>query len=93
MSELILYTETQRDELEQELAQVANKRELAERHNHGINVIAYWLVKENVCTIWVQDERTNSASEFVVPNDEVFSVVLPPVCKQKRRRFEVRAKE
>lgn len=68
--ELIPYTESRRDEVELELA---NKRELAERHSQGIQVIAYWLVKQNVCTIWVSDERTNVAAEFEVPNEEVMS--------------------
>lgn len=69
--ELVPYTETRRDQLEQELAAMANRRELDYRTNNGITVIAYWLVKENVCTIWVQDERTNSSCEFPVANEEV----------------------
>jgi hypothetical protein len=69
--ELIPYTETRRDQLEIELAEMANKRELDHRTNNGITVIAYWLVEQNVTTIWVHDERTNSAREFEVPPDEV----------------------
>jgi hypothetical protein len=69
--ELIPYTETRRDQLEQELAAMANKKEINERHNNGIQVIAYWLVAENVTTIWVHDERTNSAVEFEVDPAEV----------------------
>lgn len=69
--EMVPYTETRRDRVEQELAAMANKRELLERKNNGIQVIAYYLVAENVTTIWVRDERTNSAAEFQVPPAEV----------------------
>lgn len=69
--ELIPYTETRRDRLEAELARQANKRELNERFNNGIQVIAYWLVAENVTTIWVYDEQTQSGCEFEVPKDKV----------------------
>lgn len=69
--ELIPYTEHQRDELELELAEMANKLEINERHSNGIQVIAYFLVAENVTTIWVYDERLKGGVEFEVPPDEV----------------------
>lgn len=69
--ELIPYTETRRDQLERELTAMANKKEINERHNNGIQVIAYWLVAENVTTIWVYDERVNSGVEFEVPHNKV----------------------
>lgn len=71
MNELMPYSEVERDRAEQRLALEANKKELLVRRNNGIHVIAYWLMKENVCTIWLLDERTNSSVEFPVPNDEV----------------------
>lgn len=69
--ELMPYTEAQRDHVEVQLASQANKREIDFRQSDGITVIAYWLMKENVCLIYVQDDRTNSAAEFSVPSEEV----------------------
>lgn len=76
--EMVRYTETHRDQLELELAEQADKLVLNERYNNGIKVIAYWLRKENICTIWLQDERTNSACEFAVPNQEVMDWFTHP---------------
>ena len=45
------------------------KRELMERHDSTTQVIAYWMVLENICTIFVHDGK--QAVEFVVPNEEV----------------------
>jgi len=76
--ELLPYTETRRDQLELELAAMANKRELNHRTNNGITVIAYWLMAENVTTIWVHDERVNAACEFEVPHDQVMEYFTHP---------------
>lgn len=56
---------------DQELNSLSNRLEINRRSNNGITVVAYWLMKENVCLIFVHDRATNDASEFVVPNDEV----------------------
>jgi hypothetical protein len=72
MEALPEYSEVQRDRLEEQLAAEANKLELDSRHSNGITVIAYWLKAENQCLIFVHDERTDSACEFVVSNDEVY---------------------
>lgn len=69
--ELEPYTEVRRDKLEDELAAAANKRELSYRYSNGIKVIAYWMVLENITTIYLEDERNNAACEFSVPPDEV----------------------
>lgn len=69
--ELLPYTELDPDEFRREVEQIDNKRELNRRSNNGITVIAYWLMRENVCLIFVHDARTNDATEFIVPNDEV----------------------
>lgn len=73
MSEILPYTseEIYRDQIEENLAVEANKKDLLERNSNGIHVIAYWMVKENVCTIWVEDARVKRSCEFTVPNDEV----------------------
>lgn len=69
-TELVPYTETDRDELEQMLTEQANKVNLRERAANGMRVILYHLMKENITLIYCQDERTNSAAEFEVPNSE-----------------------
>lgn len=88
--ELLPYTEAQRDAFEVQKAIEANKRELLERHSQGIQVIAYWLVKENVCTIFVRDERTNSSCEFPVANDEVSHWFEHPFAHKDAKFPEVR---
>jgi hypothetical protein len=79
MSELVkydgdlAYSEYERDRAEERLADEKKKRELLYRRNHGITVIASWLVEQNVVTIWVHDERVNDSAEFIVPNSEVLT--------------------
>ena len=66
--ELVPYTE---HDIDSELADLTNKREINGRNSNGIQVIAYFLVAENVTTIWVYDERVGGGCEFEVPKDEV----------------------
>lgn len=75
---LVPYSETQRDLLEQQLADDANKREINRRAGNGITVVAYWLMRERVALIYVHDTRTNSASEFEVPPAEVMEHFIHP---------------
>lgn len=97
VSELAPYTpeESYRDSVEAQLAVEANRREINERHSNGIRVVAYWLMKENICLIFVHDERANQASEFVVPNDEVAEWFIHPFAHRDNTipRYEQRSND
>lgn len=80
MSELIRYSEAQRDELEDELA---NKREINRRSANGITVVAYWLMREQVALIFVHDAQTNGSVEFPVPPGEVMEWFNHPFANQQ----------
>lgn len=79
--ELMPYSlqEAHRDDVEQRLAREANKREINYRQSGGYTVIAYWLMKENVCSIYVEDEYTHASVEYEVPNYEVGVWFLHPL--------------
>lgn len=70
--ELLPHTdsERERDIVEQRLALEANKINLMERHSSGMRVILYYLLRQSVCLIYCEDERTHSAAEFPVPNNQ-----------------------
>lgn len=75
MSEaLVVWDETQVKQIEQ----VPVKRELLERHTGGVQVIVYWLKKENIISLSLVDEQNNSACEFVIPNDKVMDYFQHP---------------
>lgn len=78
MSELVPYTEARRDEVERELAEIDNKKELIRRSSNGITVIAYWHKAEDVVSLYVHDAGTNGSTEFLVPNDEVMEWFTHP---------------
>lgn len=65
------YTESYRDQVEADLAVERNKRELLERYSNPWRILAYYMVRERVCTIYIEDTSQNVAVEFVVPNDQV----------------------
>jgi hypothetical protein len=68
VSELIKYEANQ---LNKEADALANKREINRRDGDGLTVIAYWLVRENIVLIQVDDKHTKSSAEFIAPNDQV----------------------
>jgi hypothetical protein len=63
--ELVPYTESQRDAIEEGLL----NKELAHRRDHGIEVFLYWHSKNNVLSIFVTDVSANQSQSFTVPND------------------------
>ena len=73
-SEIMVWDETQVKQVEA----LPIKRELLERHSSGIQVIVYWLKQNNVVTLSLIDEDSNSGCEFVIPNDEVMEWFAHP---------------
>lgn len=71
--ELMPYTETRRDQVEADLAAAANRREINYRESGTYRIYAFWLVKENVCLIYIEDKSNNTGVEYQVPNNEMGS--------------------
>lgn len=65
------YTETHRDIVEERLLSEHNKKELDQRYSAPWTIIAYYLVKEQVCTIYIHDDSLKVSVEYVVPGDKL----------------------
>lgn len=79
VTELPPYTETRRDYVERRLSAAANKRQLLERFSQPWKIMAYWLMRENVCTIAIEDTSQNTGVEYAVPSDEVMEWFAHPL--------------
>lgn len=74
MGELLQYSERQRDRVES----TPIKRQLLERVNGGIRVEVFWQKLGNICTLFLFDEKENTGTEFVIPNDKVMDYYEHP---------------
>ena len=70
-SELLIYTDEQRDRLEQRLAAEKDKVALLERRTGTLRIIAYRAMKNCVNTIYIEDEANRTSCEYVVGDDEI----------------------
>lgn len=52
-------------------AEQLNRREIDWRYSAPWTIIAYYFVKEHVCTIFINDESLGDSVEFKVPNSRV----------------------
>lgn len=72
MSSELVYTESRRDRLEQQLSAEANKLAIEERRNYGMRVILYLMVKEGLLSIYCEDMRTQSSAEYPVEPENAY---------------------
>lgn len=84
-NELVPYSESQRDQLEDDLA---NNRELAYRLENGIEVFLYWHKEQNILSLFVTDVTANQSQSEVVPNNKGLEAFYHPYAYLSRLEEE-----
>jgi hypothetical protein len=77
---LVPYTESRRDQLECELAEVADKPEIHWERRHGLDIHVYYLRKLGSISmaLLMGEGRARTCREFPVPNDKVNDAIAHP---------------